>query len=112
MSAIEWVKKIYIYLFSAIGLIIAVTGLIQLINLGLKSWIFTKADNYYSYPMPVSSPDKGQATQQQPNQVAIDEYQKNNMESQRQSSASNAIAMIIVGAPLFLYHWRLARKEM
>ncbi len=113
MSAIEWVKKIYIYLFSAIGLIIAVTGLIQLINLGLKSWIFTKADNYYSYPQPISTPTADSKSQSiiQPDQKAVDEYQQNNLVSQRQSSASNAIAMIIVGAPLFLYHWRLARKQ-
>ena len=110
MSAIEWVKKIYIYLFSAIGLIVVVIGSVQLINLGLKAWIFTKADNYYNYPMPVSVPEKGQVVQQ-PDQAAIDQYQKNNMQSQRQATASNAIAMIIVGAPLFLYHWRLARKQ-
>jgi hypothetical protein len=110
MSAIEWVKKVYIYLFSAIGLIVVIIGSVQLINLGLKTWVFTKADNYYSYPMSVTTLDKGQAVQQ-PDQATIDEYQKNNMESQRQSSASNAIAMIIVGAPLFLYHWRLARRQ-
>ncbi len=110
MSAIEWVKKIYIYLFSAIGLIVVIIGSVQLINLGLKAWIFTKADNYYNYPMPVSSPDKGQVVQQ-PDQKAIDEYQQNNLTSQRQREAANAIAMIIVGAPLFLYHWRLARKQ-
>jgi hypothetical protein len=110
MSTIEWVKKIYIYLFSAIGLIVVIIGSVQLIDIGLKAWIFTKADNYYSYPMPVSTPDKGQVAQQ-PDQAVIDEYQKNNMESQRQSSASNAIAMIIVGVPLFLYHWRLAMRQ-
>lgn len=110
MSAIEWVKKIYIYLFSAVGLIIMVIGSIQLINLGLRAWVFTKADINYNYPAPVSVPEKGQ-TIQQPDQKTIDEYQQNQMTAQRQANASTAIAMIIVGAPLFLYHWRLARKQ-
>jgi hypothetical protein len=110
MSAIEWVKKIYIYLFSAIGLVIVIIGSVQFINLGLKAWIFTKADVYYNYPAPVTVPEKGQ-TIQQPDQKAVDEFQQNNLVSQRQRDAANAIAMIIVGAPLFLYHWRLARKQ-
>jgi hypothetical protein len=108
MSAIEWVKKIYIYLFSAIGLVIVIIGSVQLINLGLKAFIFTKADVYYSYPAPVTA-EKGQ-TVQQPDQKMVDEFQQNNLVSQRQRDAANAIAMIIVGAPLFLYHWKLARK--
>lgn len=109
---IEWVKKIYIYLFSAIGLVIVIIGSVQLINLGLKAWIFTKADIYYNYPMPVSAPEKGGQVIGQPDQKAVDEYQRNNLVSQRQRDAANAIAMIIVGAPLFIYHWRLARKEI
>jgi hypothetical protein len=40
------------------------------------------------------------------------EYRKNDLSSRRQRQASTAIAMIVVGAPLFFYHWRLARKEL
>ena len=108
-NVIVWVKKIYIYLFSAIGLVIVIIGSVQLINLGLKAFIFIKADVYYSYPAPVTA-EKGQIVQQ-PDQKAVDEFQRNQTTSQRQSTASNAIAMIIVGAPLFIYHWTIARKS-
>lgn len=111
MSAIEWVKRIYIYIFSAVGLILVIIGGVQLINLGLKAFIFTKADNYYNYPAPVTTPEKGQAVQQ-PDQAAIDQYNQNNLVSQRQRDAANAIAMLIVGVPLFLYHWKVAKKQV
>jgi hypothetical protein len=110
MSALEWVKKIYIYLFSAIGLVMVIIGLVQLINLGLRTWIFTKADMIYDYPAPVVY-QKDQELQQ-PDKKLVEEYQKNSLASQRQRQAANAVAIIIVGAPLFLYHWKLARKEM
>lgn len=108
MSTIEWVKRIYIYIFSAIGLVLVIIGTVQLINLGLKAYIFTKADSYYSYPVPAAV-EKGQPAQ--PDPKALEEFQVNQLASQRQRDAANAIAMIIVGAPLFLYHWRLARKQ-
>ena len=45
-------KKAYLYLVSTIALVIAVIGAIMIINLGLKAWVFTKADmNYYSYAL-------------------------------------------------------------
>lgn len=111
MSAIEWTKKIYVYLFSAIGLVLVVIGAVQFINLGLKVYVFTKADSYYNYPAPLTVPEKGGQPVQQTDQKAVDEFQRNQLASQRQRDAANALAMIIVGAPLFLYHWTIVRKS-
>lgn len=108
---IEWVKRIYIYIFSAVGLILVVIGAVQLVNLGLKTWVFTKADMYYSYPMAKPISQTSQEKIQEPDQKDIEEYQKNDLASRRQREASHAFAMIVIGTPLFLYHWRLARKN-
>lgn len=108
---IEWVKKIYIYIFSAIGLILVIIGAVQLVDLGLKTWVFTKADRYYSYPMAKPVSQTAQEKTQEPDPKDIEEYQKNDMAARRQREASNALAMIVIGVPLFLYHWRLARKS-
>ena len=35
------IRKIYLYLFSLIGLVLVVIGCVQLVNLGLKAYIFT-----------------------------------------------------------------------
>ena len=38
-------------------------------------------------------------------------YQNEQTKSQRESTAANALAMIIVGIPLYLYHWRVIKKD-
>lgn len=111
MNIITWVRKIYLYLFSAIGLVIVIIGSVELINLALKSWVFTKADIYYQYPNSKIINAEKQEVYQEPDPKAVEEYQKNDLASRRQRQASNAIAMIIVGAPLFLYHWKLTKKD-
>jgi hypothetical protein len=44
MKIIEIIKLIYIYIFSAIGLILIITGTVRLIDLGLKVYVFKQAD--------------------------------------------------------------------
>ena len=107
----EWVKKVYIYAAAGIGLVLIIIGSVQLIDLGLRAWVFTKADVYYDYPAPVSSPEKTDQTVQAPDPIAVATFQKNDLVSRRERQASSAIAMIIVGIPLFLYHWRFAKKD-
>jgi hypothetical protein len=111
------VRKIYLYLFSLIGLVLVVTGCVQLVNLGLKAYIFTAADQYYSYPVTapalVSPIDKNVSTtvSTEPTDAQMKAYQDQETKSQRESTAANALAMIIVGIPLYLYHWRVIRKD-
>jgi hypothetical protein len=40
------IKLLYLYLFSFIGLLIAVIGSVQLVDLGLKVYVFKDADKY------------------------------------------------------------------
>ena len=51
------IRKIYLYLFSAIGLIVVIIGSVQLVDLGLKTFVFKKADVYLEYPRPIIAPD-------------------------------------------------------
>ena len=108
-------KKAYLYLVSTISLVIAVIGAIMLINLALKAWVFTKADNnYYSSPCSVVVvPSVGNS--QNCDQAAIDAQQKQDAEnqaSQRQNTAAQALSMLIVATPVWLYHWKMAKKEV
>ena len=122
------VKKIYLYLVSVIALVIWVVGAIMLLNMALKTWVFSKADNvnFYSYPtkfdceqMRASQTKDGSVVMSlppecsDPNYVAIQEQrQKDERAAQKQRDASQALAMIIVAAPVWYGHWRLARKEV
>lgn len=110
------IRKIYLYLFSLVGLVVVVIGAVRLATLGLKIYVFTKADQYYEYPRvaPVALPPvsgKGEPVAAEPAPAAVDEFQKNQLASNREREAAEAIGMILVGAPLYFYHWRVIRKD-
>lgn len=82
--------------------------------MGLKTWVFTKADqDYYAYPMCATevAPDGASKTGVPCNEAEQKKRAEENRVAQKQRDASNALAMIIVGTPVFYFHWRLARKE-
>lgn len=108
-------KKAYLYLVSIISLIIMVVGLIMLINMALRTWVFTKADrDYYYAPCyaekriePVTSTATCTAEEEAEHKRRMDD----NRAAQKQRDASQAIAMLLVASPVWYFHWRLARKE-
>ncbi len=112
MSSDHWARRVYLYIATLVGLVLMVVGAVNLINLGLKTWVFPQADqNYYDMPVaasvnPDGTPIKGVAD---PKTQA--ELQKKNLDARRQNQAAMAVALIIVGVPLYWYHWHLVRKE-
>jgi biopolymer transport protein ExbB/TolQ len=110
-------RKIYLYLFSVVGLILMITGSVSLVNLGLKAWVFTQADNYPVYverlPTKISGEETEELTdeEQEEREQKEQERQEQQTRSERQRQAANAVAQLIVGLPLFAYHWRLVNKE-
>lgn len=115
MTKYPLIRKIYLYLFALIGLVLITVGCVRLVGLALKTFIFTKADIYYEYPMArpakILIPEGQEKELQQPSKEEVEEYQKNQRTSQRQREAAGALAMIIVGLPLYLYHWRIIKNE-
>ena len=116
MDKKEIIRTIYLYLFSTIGLVLIVSGSVTLVDLGLKSYVFKNADEVILYPeypgvkpMPLSeistaTPTAEEIEQYKQEQIKVQEKQQQNDKARR---ASNAIAMIIVGLPLFGYHWKI-----
>lgn len=104
-------KRIYLYFFSALGLILVIIAGTRMISLTLKTFVFTEADVYYEYPVkPAIAP--GMETAEQPSQEEIEKYQAKQQTSQRQRELAESLAMILVGFPLYLYHWRQVKKLM
>lgn len=100
-------RLLYLYLFSFVGLLITIIGSIQLIDLGLKTYVF-KVDEYGYYPMSPVLDEKGKVT------ITVEEQKKQQeteAANQRKRQISNSLAMIIVGAPVYLYHWKTIKKE-
>ncbi len=114
-----WIKKVYLYLVSLVSLVILIIAGIMLINLALTTWVFTKADqNYYASPMYVNCEAIDETSRKMEPACTDPDYAEkeerramDDRAAQKQRSAAQALAMIIIAAPVFLYHWKLARKE-
>lgn len=110
-------KKAYLYLVSVISLVIWVIGAIILLNMALKSWVFTKADtDYYSGPCvstkSVSVNPSGQTVECSAEEIAQQKQQADdNRKAQKQRDAAQALSMIIIAVPVWWFHWRLAKRE-
>lgn len=137
MGASPFIRTIYLYLFSIVGLILIIIGGVRLVDLGLKMFVFKQADiPYYEMPpTPISKlireTDQGIETQKTTTYQLTDEEKQmladweqnyktwkereskiDRRRSDREREASNAIAMMIIGLPVFLYHWGLIQKEV
>lgn len=106
------IRKIYLYIFALVGLVLITIGCVRLVGLALKTYIFTKADVYYEYPAakPVSAPGK-EVEYVQPPKEEIEAYQNEQRTSDRQRDAAESLAMIVIGIPLYLYHWSVIKKD-
>ncbi len=135
------VRTIYLYLFALVGLGMLVIGCSMIINLGLKTWIFTRADQVENVrrPLPLylrdsdvqsvealkACGDKCELTEKQKQQIKnwlndYENWQKSEksrdpkfyITRSRQRQASTAISLILVGLPLWLFHWTTIKKDV
>ena len=122
------IKSLYFYLVSFVALMMIAFSTADLINMALKTWIFTKADDYFIYsgrmncaamPAPMVDPKATAPTPtkeqviadcEKQNEVAAKEQEANRIAT-RQNSVVRDISMIVVGIPLFLIHWRIVRRK-
>ena len=127
------IRIIYLYIFAITGLVLLIIGGVRFIDMGLKAFVFTAADEEQRFyikqpPMPMYPMEKiediqdgGELTAQQKEAIErwlVDyetwEEQREEVDpitSQRHRDASINLAMILVGAPLYIYHWGTIRKE-
>lgn len=98
------ILRIYFTLVSFVTLMILIFSVSDLVNIALKSFVFTKADS--SYPVYC---DLQYQTQEQ-----CDLQKTQNAEQsivQKQQEAVRDISLLIVAAPLFWLHWRLVYRD-
>jgi hypothetical protein len=111
------IRRVYLYLTSFIGLVLILIGSVQLVNLGLKTWVFTKADDQYlnckyryAEPVPLREGDEArELTDEEKTKQAMDcEEEKS---ARKQADAARSIAFILVGAPVWFYHWGKVKAD-
>jgi hypothetical protein len=109
-------RKVFLYIFASVGLVLSIIGLVSLINLGLRTYVFTKSDypcyDSYSYA-PMKEPNGQEISKEEQDRIAKDNERRciDQRTSDKQRQASNAIAMLIVGLPLFGSFWNTIRKD-
>jgi len=132
MKATGIIRTIYLYLFSLLGLIFIAIGSIRLLDMALRTFVFREADALERYePPPVPTLGRlervdevaARAELSEEDKAAlrrsIQEYRRweerraqiDPVRARRQRDASSSLAMILVGLPLYLYHWRIIRRE-
>lgn len=100
------VRLIYLYLFSLIGLSIVVIGSVRMVDLGLKVFVFKEADKYEYY-----APKAVDGTAPTYDEVQAQAVAKRELTRSRQRELTGALSMIVVGLPLYLYHWKTIQRE-
>ena len=127
------IRLIYLYIFAITGLVLLIIGGVRFIDMGLKAFVFTAADEEQRLyvkqpPIPIYPVEKvddiqdgGELTAQQKEAIErwLVEYeaweeQRGDLDpvtSRRHRDASINLAMILVGAPLYIYHWGTIKKE-
>lgn len=137
--SMSWTRTVYMYLFALVGLTLIIIGSVLLVDLGLKITIFKQADQEYPErpPFPPSKLvpaefredvtvggvtasadirltkiEQEQLEQWQENYRFWEERQlhANPVRSRHERTASRSTAMLVVGIPLFLYHWKLIAR--
>ncbi len=111
------IRLIYLYLFSFVGLLVTVIGCIRMVDLGLKVYVFKGADEYTYFEAPRPVLQKGMVEEKVSTEEAkiqeekLKKQQKEESRRQRQREFAGALSMILVGIPLYLYHWKTIQRE-
>ncbi len=129
------IRTIYLYLFALIGLGLLIYGGVSFINMGLRAFIFTTPDKEerimrHQPSMPwVDLPIT--AIEEEKEKICLTEEQKAEIErwlanyriweerkieidpvtARRHREVSTNLAIILIGLPLYLYHWYIIKKE-
>lgn len=100
------IRTIYLYIFACLGLVLLTVGSVGFLNMGLKAYVFTKAeDEEKAYRVLV--PTKGLTEEDGEQELPEINY----VVSKRHKDAAMNLSLILIGLPLYLYHWTLIKKE-
>ena len=132
------VRTIYLYIFALLGLILLIIGSVNFLNMGLKAFIFNQAEEeqrilYKQVPTPFSDSRikdiEGEIDKEEEICFSEEEEEKiknwlvdyNNWKesslkvdpitARRHRDASLNLSLILIGLPLYLYHWKIIKKE-
>lgn len=99
------IRTIYLYVFACLGLVLLTIGSVGFLNMGLKAFVFTKAeDDQKIYRV---QPSVKELNGEEPAKIIEVDY----VASRRHKDASMNLALMLIGLPLYLYHWTIIKRE-
>jgi hypothetical protein len=129
-KSLRIIRNVYLYLVSMIGLMVLIVGTVGIINNILQNYLFRVNYNVYNeaaiypyksgpcyvaYPDPSDKEGKKLIT---PTAEEIADCKKAQKEQQEQDNRNRvgevfsiAIAQIVVGLPVWLFHWSIIQNE-
>jgi len=127
------VRTIYLYLFALVGLALLTIGAVRFVDMGLKAFVFTKAEELQRLyeamppltpylPEPIEKLQEGGELSEEAKATIkqwLADYEDwkerrskiDPVTARRHRDASSNLALIFVGLPLYLFHWRIIRRE-
>ena len=100
----KFIRTIYLYLYALIGLVLIAFGAGTLVDVGLRTYIFTEANAEIRYEVPMPKGEEIDIVV--PVEPKID-YNR----QQKQRDMSRGLSQILVGLPLWLYHWSVIKGD-
>lgn len=132
MPRITLIRATYLYLLSLIGIILVLIGGSGFVSMGLKTFIFTQADDeqrmFREMPPRAYGVSPAERIDGESRALFRDSTTKKQWEedyeewrerrksidpvaARRHREAASSLSFILVGLPLYLYHWRLIRRD-
>lgn len=135
------IRLVYLYLVSLIGLVVFLIGGVGLVNTGLKAvlnvdvqYYGTSAKQicrdpnylgggYYGVKTPMAIPASTSAKVEEPKPVDVnsqtykdcvkdqEDEQKKQQDNEQRRGIAEGLAMIILGTPVWLYHWIVIQRD-
>ncbi len=106
------IRTIYLYIFALVGLILVIVGAVRFLDMGLKMFVFTQADEMYNYDYRAEPIVKENADPEAAKDCVCPELAKTDYVTQRRhQDASVSLSLILVGIPLYWYHWGIIKRE-
>lgn len=94
------IRLVYLYLFAAVGLVTVIIGTVRMVDLGLKVFVFKDADKYEIYPTKLPDGKPEMSTEE------LQARQERETRRNRERDLVAALSMLVVGLPVYLYHWK------
>ncbi len=134
------IRTIYLYIFALLGLVLLIVGSVRFLDMALRAFVFTAAEKEERLwskqppfpPIEIAKIGRVEGEKLSPKEevnlsneekAIIDNWiiQYNNwreerakidpVTSRRHREASLNLAFILIGLPLYLYHWSIIRRE-